>query len=427
MVRRGLSFALPGVAFVALLSGCALGRMSGMNPRPAGQPVEKRQVAITASEEQRAGVRARERQALEQKVQARRADFLRDSMEQNARNAIALTLGQRAAASESASSSIKALHASGIRLRVDATREPFQLVAETEDSPRPARKRPAKKETEKGAEAPPPSAEGLGQQLAAVSRSAKWWNDHVQLDGLQYIGPVASMVLSRKKMGFDFEDGDYEVVRSYLEMARADEAIAASMLALLATYQAAIDGADAKAIDTVAESTSQAFPIRAAVTLDDAKAYVAELRGPIAKLKARYEAALRKSVGNEPYEKAFKARVDAAFPAFVDVVPVRPVGSELAGKLTKVDTRVLEDAQRCKSGARCEDPRRPSKLGDSAHAASASKDTGLPGGAAITASIDGMRAIKSGDAKGAFAGAIALQPVPALKRVFAETSSASSH
>lgn len=417
MVRRSLTFARLAV-IVACLSGCSLGKMSGMSPRPAGQAPEKRQVAITATEEQRSGVRARERQALEQKIQQRRADFMRDAMEQNARNAIALTLGQRAAASESASTSIRALRAAGVRLRVDTARDPFELVAEAEEAPRVGRRGArAKKEAE--AEAPPPNLDGLRQQLVAVSRAAKAWNDQVQLDGLQYIGPVATMVLSRKKMGFELDDGDYEVVRAYLEMARVDEAIAASMLALLATIQAAVvDGADPKTIDTVAESASQAFPIRATVTIDDAKAYVAQLRDPIARMKTRYEVALRKSVGNEPYEKAFKPKVDAAFAAFVD----RPAGRPdvTADQLPKVDTRVLEDAQRCKPGARCDDLRRTATMGDSARA---SKETALPGGNAITASIEGIRASKRGDARGALTAAIALEPVPGLKRVFSETLS----
>lgn len=416
MVRRCLTFARLAV-IVACLSGCGLGKLSGMSPRPAGQAPEKRQVAITATEEQRSGVRARERQALEQKIQQRRADFMRDAMEQSARNAIALTLGQRAAASESASTSIKALRAAGVRLRVDTARDPFELVAETEEAPRVTRRGArAKKDAE--AEGPPPNVDGLRQQLVAVSRAAKAWNDQVQLEGLQYIGPVAGMVLSRKKMGFELEDGDYEVVRAYLEMARVDEAIAASMLALLATFQAAIvDGADPKAIDAVAESASQAFPIRVTVTVDDAKAYVAQLRDPIARMKTRYEIALRKSVGNEPYEKAFKPKVDAAFAAFAGRSDVT------ADQLPKVDTRVLEDAQRCKPGARCDDLRRPSTMGDSARASAGAKETALPGGSAITASIEGIRASKRGDARGALTAAVALEPVPGLKRVFAETLS----
>lgn len=59
-------------------------------------------------------------------------------------------------------------------------------------------------------------------------------------------------------------------------------------------------------------------------------------------------------------------------------------------------------------------------MGDSARA---SKETALPGGNAITASIEGIRASKRGDARGALTAAIALEPVPGLKRVFSETLS----
>src|SRR5207237_430629 len=80
-----------------------------------------------------------------------------------------------------------------------------------------------------------------------------------------------------------------------LERQRRSEAIAATTLAMLAAYQAVINnGGDPKALDIIGEGALKAFPIKPAVTDDDAKQYVGALGQNVSKAKAKYEAMMRK-------------------------------------------------------------------------------------------------------------------------------------
>lgn len=313
----------------------------------------------------------------------------------------------------------------------------------------------------------------LRTQVNAVSMQAMRTNDSVQSMSLQTVMRVSSMVRLRKTAEMSLTAEDYALVKRGLERQKRAEAIAATTMAMLAAYQAVInDNGDPKAIDVIAESALKTFPAKAQLTDDDAKQYVSSLGDNVDKVKARYEAMMRKTHGDARYEKTYKAGIDAMFQQAASAQ-----NQKSATQMAKDGWEQYKaDVQKCKSsvdpdadhrlGPTCRQVNRAAKTGDTSQlmpgALKAWNETGgastagaptltgaklggrgaaalqgvtaaasgdldgtldaagklFPGDTVVGASLQGIAALRKGDAKGAINAALSFVPVPGLKDAF---------
>ena len=306
----------------------------------------------------------------------------------------------------------------------------------------------------------------LRMQVMRASMSAVGANSSVQNMALQQMMRVSGMVRSRKTFEMEFTPEDYALVKRGLERQRRTEAIAATSMAMLAAYQAVINGnGDPRALDVIGKGTLDAFPIKPTVTDAEAKAYVDGLVVNVGKVKERYEGMMRKTWGDAKYEKNYKAGIDAMFAQAENAQNARSV-TQIAGD---VNTKYKADVARCMrgetvgdgsmvSGPSCKSLRRAAQTGDTSDLlpgalaafkenggsggaglprnakngvdlanAAASGDAGgaldgaskmFPGDSTIGASLQGLAALKNGDPRGAINAALSFVPVPGLKDVF---------
>jgi hypothetical protein len=299
-------------------------------------------------------------------------------------------------------------------------------------------------------------------------------NNHVQSSSLTQMLRVSSMVRSRKQMEMEMNADDYALVRRGLERQKRAEAIAATTMAMMGTYQAVInDNGDPKALDIIADATAKAFPVKVTVTDEEAKQYVGALGANVQKVKARYEAGLRKVHGDARYERQYKAGVDAMFSQAENAGNAKTANQII----NETQARYREDVIKCKRG---EEPGPGSMVGSCKaifHAAQTGDTSDLPPGAkkvfdetggatgggggsapssakliggkegtalagaqaaakgdvdgaldaagklfpgdsTIGASLQGIAALKKGDARGAINAALSFVPVPGLKDAF---------
>jgi hypothetical protein len=125
---------------------------------------------------------------------------------------------------------------------------------------------------------------------------------------------IASMVESRKQHGLTFTDDDWAEIQGILGRQRRTQALAASTLGMLAVYEAVVgQQGDPKALDAIAQGTLDSFPLDAAASVEEAKAYVQNLAGNAAEQKAKYESWMRAAYGDDKYEKQYKAGIDRVF------------------------------------------------------------------------------------------------------------------
>lgn len=308
----------------------------------------------------------------------------------------------------------------------------------------------------------------LRTQVSALSMQMMFTNDNVQSSALSTMFRVSSIVRSRKQMEMELTADDYALIRRGLERQKRAEAIAATMLATMGALQAVINGnGDPKAIDVIGEAALKAFPVKLEVSDDDAKQYVAALGANVQKVKARYEAGLRKVHGDKKYERTYKAGVDAMFAQAENAQNAKTV-SQIANETM---SRYREDVIKCKRGeepgpgsmvSSCKAIRRAALTGDTSDLPPGAKkvfdETGgatgagdapalrgkagaalsgaeaamngdvdgvldsagklFPGDGTIGASLRGIAALKKGDAKGAISAALTFVPVPGLKDAF---------
>lgn len=319
----------------------------------------------------------------------------------------------------------------------------------------------------------------LRSQVSAVSMQVMMTNNHVQTSSLTQMLRVSQMVKSRKTYEMELNADDYALVRRGLERQKRAEAIAATTLAMLAAYQAVInDNGDPKALDVIAEATLKAFPVKVEVTDEDAKQYVSQLGANVEKVKARYEAQLRKVHGDQRYERQYKQGVDAMFAQAANAQNAKSVNQIISD----TNTKYKEDVVKCKRGedpgpgsmvgASCKALYRAAQTGDTSDllpgAKKAFEETGganggggaggasgaqgaklvmgkketaaldgavaaskgdvdgmldaagklFPGDSTIGASLQGIAALKKGDARGAISAALSFVPVPGLKDAF---------
>jgi hypothetical protein len=306
-------------------------------------------------------------------------------------------------------------------------------------------------------------------------------NNHVQTSSVQTMLRVSSMVRSHKQMEMEMNADDYALLRKGLERQKRAEAIAATTLAMMAAYQAVInDSGDPKALDVIAEATLKEFPVKVKVSDDEAKQYVSALGANVQKVKARYEAGLRKVHGDAKYERSYKAGIDSMFAQAENAQNAKTVSQTMSDTSAKYNADVVK----CKHGedpgpgsmvgASCKAIYRAAQTGDTSEllpgAKKAFEETGgatagggapsggpdaskllggkgsaalsaadaarrgdvdglldsagklFPGDSTIGASLQGIAALKKGDARGAISAALSFVPVPGLKDAFSLAS-----
>jgi hypothetical protein len=319
----------------------------------------------------------------------------------------------------------------------------------------------------------------LRMQVSKISIAALTANSNVQSSSLQTMLRVSQMVRSRKTYEMDLNADDYALVKRGLERQKRSEAIAATTMAMLAAYQAVINnGGNAKALDLIGDGTLKAFPLKPSVTDAEAKAYVDSLGANVQKVKARYEAQMRKTWGDAKYDKTFKQSTDMMFSQAEGAQNAKSVSQIISGTGDKYKLDVGKcmrgepvDGGSMVGGGTCKALKKAAQSGDTsdlppgalqafrdnggatgggggnsggggagapgmprnatnaldAASAAANGDAGgtldgvakmFPGDTTIGASLQGISALKNGDPRGAINAALTFVPVPGLKDVF---------
>jgi hypothetical protein len=468
--------------------GCGMLMPPGGAGSPEGSPASARSASVVPKESQDL-LRKSEKEAYARADEATDEEI--DRLEKDALKAVKLALGQQASSPgmpppESSSTVLESLKGSKIKVRLESVLDAdgnavndnfIQLKDSFTDRVIQLQRKITEgkasksemKEIQDGAKYAM-KLNDLRSQVLAVSLQVMMANDRVQTAALQTMLRASSMVRSRKQMEMDLNADDYAVIRRGLERQKRVEAIAATTLAMMGAYQAVInDSGDPKALDVIASATLKAFPVKAEVTDDDAKKYVGALGTNVQKVKAKYEAGMRKVHGDKKYERNYKAGIDGMF-AQAENAQNAKSASQIA---SETQTRFREDVIKCKRGedpgpgsmvgAGCKGIYRAAQTGDTSELLPGTKkvfeETGgaagggaagqvvggkegaalagvqaaangdvdgaldaagklFPGDSTIGASLQGIAALKKGDAKGVINAALSFVPVPGLKDAF---------
>ncbi len=271
----------------------------------------------------------------------------------------------------------------------------------------------------------------LRSQVLKLSMVTMQSNSMVQTSSMTTMLRVANLVRTRKMMEMEMNADDYKKVGRWLERQRRIEAIAATSLGLLATYQGVLNGnGKPEALDLLATKVLESYPAKAQVTDTEAKDYVKNLKGNVSKVKTQYEAMMRKLHGDARYESQYKAGIDAMFKQAEGADSQKSV-TQMAGE---TQAKYDADIQKCARGEpispgslvsppRCKQVREASLRGEPIPASlessvkDAAPDTSgdsifgmIPGLNIIKASVEGVQALAKGDAKGALSAAVGLVP-----------------
>lgn len=249
----------------------------------------------------------------------------------------------------------------------------------------------------------------LRMQVLNTSVAAMQANSNVQTSGMMQMLNVSSMVRMRRLYNMELDANDIASVKRGLERQKRAEAIAAITMAMTAAYQAVLNnGGDPKAIDVIAQSSLKAFPLKATVTDDEAKKYVASLGENVKKVKAGYEKMLRKAWGDAKYEKQLKQTTDQMFQQAEDAEKQQSINqiaqANMAAYRRQVAAPPPRNAKTDTGGATDADALETSSklLGENS---------------TVGASLQGISALKKGDAKGAINAALSFAP-PGVKDAF---------
>ena len=326
----------------------------------------------------------------------------------------------------------------------------------------------------------------LKMQVMKTTTAALTDNSNVQTSSLTTMLRVSGLVRSRKMYSMEMTAEDYALVKRGLERQRRAEAIAATSMAMLAAYQAVINNnGDPRALDVIGDGALKSFPIKPSVTDEEAKAYVDGLGANVQKVKARYEAQMRKTWGDAKYERTYKAGIDSLF-AQAEGAQNQKSATQIA---SDAQSKYKVDVGKCMrgepvdggslvGGGTCNSLKRAAQTGDTsdlppgalkafnenggattasaggaapgtpgmpgmpgipskaknaidAAGSIASGDYGgaldsaakmFPGDTTIGASLQGLSALKNGDPRGAINAALTFVPVPGLKDAFSLAS-----
>lgn len=255
-------------------------------------------------------------------------------------------------------------------------------------------------------------------QVLSSSMATMQANSNVQTSGMMEMLNVSSMVRVRRLYNMDLDASDLASVKRGLARQKRAEAIAAVTMAMTAAYQAVLNnGGDPKAIDVIAESSLKAFPIKATATDDEAKKYVASLGENVKKAKAGYEKMLRKTWGDTKYERQFKSSIDAMFKQAEDADKQQSINQIAQANMAayRRNAAVQQQAQAERSAK----ANGTSSGGDGDVLDASSKLLGE--NSTVGASLQGISALKKGDAKGAINAALSFAP-PGVKDAFSLAS-----
>jgi hypothetical protein len=442
--------------------------------------------AYSVPKESQDAIRKQEQKAYEEADE--RANEELDKKEKEALKALKISLGketysQGMAPPESASNVLKALKAAKVNVRLEpvtdadgkAVNDDFLQLKDSgterlqQLSRKIAEQKASKAEMKEVQNISKHAMKinDLRMQVMNVSLAAMQSNNNVVFGSLEQMLRVSNLVRTRKMMNMEFSPEDYALVKKGLERQKRAEAIAATTLAMLAAYQAVINNnGDPKALDVIAEGALKAFPIKVEVSDADAKAYVDALGENVKKTKARYEAMMRKQMGDKDYEKKYKQNLDSLFAQAESASSQKSIGQMAAD----TNDKYKQDVAKCMKG---EDPGPGSLAGgptckklykaaqtgdtselppgakqaflanggsegggsapkgksgalDAASAAANGDAEGaldaaakmLPADGAIGGAIQGIAALKKGDPRGAINAALGFVPVPGLKDAF---------
>lgn len=293
----------------------------------------------------------------------------------------------------------------------------------------------------------------IKMQLGNVSRATMSANSLAQTGAMTTLMRIAGMMKTRKQMEMPVNDADYTKIAGWMARQRRTEAVAGTSLAVLATYQGVLnEGGNPQALDELAKSALQAFPMDIKVSDQEAKDYVKNLNGNIAAVKTQYEAMMRKTWGDATYESRYKSGIDAMF-AQADPSTVK-TATQIANE---TQVKYQADLQKCGrgeaidpgsmvSGPHCKQAREavlagkpiPQTLaGDSVASDSGNAGGGIAGAVGnliggamssipalnvISASLEGLQAIAKGDPRGALKAAIGLVPGGSLLKQGLQTA-----
>jgi hypothetical protein len=274
----------------------------------------------------------------------------------------------------------------------------------------------------------------LRTQLRNVSMAAMMTNTMVQTSSLTTLRRVAGLIGTRKMMEMETSEEDQARLRRWLARQQRVEAIAATAMGVLATYQAVLnDGGNPEAIDILCKNALESLPIRPEVSQEEADNYVKNLSVHAGKIKAVYEQMLRKSYGDARYEQQFKTSLDVVFNQIEGAL----TQESLSGMMANLQNRYEEDAAKCYEGKGlppgsplspifCEKARTAAKAGRSLdsllHSERKQQDEALGGGlfgsltdmipamGVVKASLDGLNALLEGRPEDALVAAAGMIP-----------------
>ena len=247
-------------------------------------------------------------------------------------------------------------------------------------------------------------------------------NSNVQTSGMMQMLNVSSMVRIRRLYNMDIDANDIAAVKRGLARQKRAEAIAAVSMAMTAAYQAVLNnGGDPKAIDVIAEGSLKAFPIKPNVTDDEAKKYVASLGENVKKTKAGYERMLRKAWGDAKYDRQLKQGIDAMFQQAEDAEKQQSVNQIAQANMAayRRNATAAQQQAQAQRAAKANEAARETSGGDGDVLDTLSKLLGE--NSTVGASLQGISALKKGDAKGAINAALSFAP-PGVKDAFSLAS-----
>lgn len=281
----------------------------------------------------------------------------------------------------------------------------------------------------------------LKAQVRAAVQPAMMSGWMVTTGSMTTMATVSHMIKTRRQMEMKWTEEDYELVRGLMVQQSRREAIAAVTIGLMASYQAVVDGgADGKIVDDVAAGSLEALPLEGTASLEDAKALVDGFDEHIEVARAQYEAQMRKAYGDEAYEAKYKANVETTFNSLASASSAKSATERQADTMKEYEADLAKCARGEKPGSasmvgpgKCKEAKAAAdgqgalsadvmarllgKTGDADPKSLARQGIKkalsiIPGGKQIQRALEGVRALRDGDASKALQLAADLVPLP---------------
>lgn len=297
-----------------------------------------------------------------------------------------------------------------------------------------------------------PKINNLKAQVRLVVMPAMQSAWMVATGAMTTMATVANMIKTRKHMEMEWTERDYELVQQLLERQSRREAVAALSQAMLAAYQAVVNGkAEPKLIDDVASAGLEAMPLQGKASIEDAKKLVEKFDQHVAIARKVYEEQMRAAFGDAEYAAKYRAGIESTFASMAAATSTQSA-SELVAEVGK---KYREDIQKCARGEKldsgtmvgpqvCKDAKAaanpdgtldPGKLdelaGGAVARAKAKAEEGafslldaIPGVAQVKLAVEGVVALTEGDPAKALRIASELVPIPGVSGALKTASGA---